>query len=57
MIIEIKKNASKLDVNKAIRRLRQHIGKRKKDPFKYHGKLKMDIDPVKWQKQIRDEWD
>lgn len=57
MIIEIKKNASKMDVNKAIRKLSRHIIKRKKDPFKYYGKLKIDIDPVKWQKEIRDEWD
>lgn len=57
MIIELDKNASKMDVNKAIKRIKHHIYKRKKNPFKYYGKLKMDIDPVKWQKEIRNEWD
>lgn len=57
MIIEMKKNASKIDVDKAIKKLKLHIIKRKKDPFKYYGKLKTDVDPVKWQKKIRDEWD
>lgn len=57
MIIEMKKNASKIDVDRAIKKLKHHLIKRKKDPFKYFGKLKTDVDPVKWQKKIRDEWD
>jgi len=57
MIIELNKNASKMDVNKAIKKIKDHIYKRKKNPFKYYGKLKLDVDPVKWQKKIRDEWD
>ena len=33
MIIELDKNASKMDVNKAIKRIKHHVYKRKKKSF------------------------
>jgi hypothetical protein len=57
MIIELNKNASKSEITKALKRIRWHIRRKKKDPFKYFGKITLDFDPVKWQKNIRNDWD
>lgn len=56
MIIEIKKDASRSDIVSALRRIRDHMRKKRKDPFKYYGKMKLDFDPLEWQKKIRNEW-
>ena len=37
MIIELNKNASKMDVNKAIKKIKDHIYKRKKIPLSIMG--------------------
>lgn len=57
MIVELNKNATKSDILHALKRIKDNIHPRRKNPFKYFGKLKWDIDPLRWQKEIRDEWD
>jgi len=46
MIIEIKKDASRSDIVSALRRIRDHMRKKRKDPFKYYGEMKLDFDPL-----------
>lgn len=54
MITIIKKGTPKEEIKK---RINEVISKApKKDIMKYAGKLKMDIDPLEYQRRIRDEW-
>lgn len=53
MVVVLKKNASKKDLEELLKKLK--VGK----PFnaqKHLGKLKLKIDGLKYQKQVRDEW-
>ena len=54
MATVIKKGASKSEINKSIRKA---TGKRSsKELLKLAGTLKADIDPLDYQKRLRDEW-
>ena len=55
MVTVIKKGTPKEEIKK---RIEEAISKApKKDIMKYAGKLKTDIDPLEYQKQMRDEWE
>lgn len=55
MITVIKKGTPKKEIKK---RINEAISKTpKRDIPKYAGKLKMDIDPVAYQRQLRDKWE
>ncbi len=54
MVTIIKKGTPKKEIK---RRVDEAISKSpKKDIMKYAGKLKTDIDPLEYQRQMRDEW-
>lgn len=54
MATVIKKGTSKSEINKKIRNA---VGKKPgKDLLRLAGTLKVDIDPLKYQKRLRDEW-
>jgi len=54
MATVIKKGSSKSEILKSIRKA---IGKRpNKGLMKLAGSLKVDIDPLEYQKKLRDEW-
>lgn len=54
MATVIKKGASKSEINKSIRKA---VAKRpSKELLKLAGSLKANIDPLVFQKRIRDEW-
>ena len=55
MVTIIKKGTSKEEAKKLIDEAVAKAGK--KDLRKYAGILKTDIDPLEYQKQIRDEWE
>ncbi len=51
----IKKGASKSEVLETVKKVK---GKRRnKELLKLAGSLKADIDPLKFQKKLRDEWE
>jgi len=55
MVTIIKKGTPKEEIK---RKVDEVISKSsKKDIMKYAGKLKTDIDPLKYQSQMRDEWE
>ena len=55
MVTVIKKGTPKEEIKK---RVDEAISKTsKKDILKYAGKLKTDIDPLDYQRQMRDEWE
>lgn len=55
MVTIIKKGTPKEEIKK---RVDEAISKSpKKDIMKYAGKLKTDIDPLEYQRQMRDEWE
>lgn len=54
MVTIIKKGTPKKEIKK---RIDEAISKSpKRDIMKYAGKLNTDIDPLEYQKQLRDEW-
>ncbi len=54
MVTIIKKGTPKDEIKKRINKV---VAKSKKqDISKYAGKLKIDIDPIEYQKKMRDEW-
>ena len=54
MITIIKKGTPTSEIKK---RMKDAVSKsHKRNIMKYAGKLKLDIDPLIYQKQIRDEW-
>jgi hypothetical protein len=55
MVTIIKKGTPKEEIK---RRVNEVVSKAsKKDITKYAGALKMDIDPLEYQRQMRDEWE
>lgn len=55
MVTIIKKGTPKEEIKK---RVDEAISKTpKKDIMKYAGKLKTDIDPLEYQRRMRDEWE
>lgn len=55
MVTIIKKGTPKKEIIKQINKV---ISKRsKKGIMQYAGKLKTDIDPLEYQKKMRDEWE
>lgn len=55
MVTIIKKGTPKEEIKK---RVDKAISKSpKRNLMKYAGKLKSDIDPLEYQKQMRDEWE
>ncbi|WP_017731473.1 hypothetical protein [Nafulsella turpanensis] len=55
MITIIKKGTPKEEIK---RRVNEVVSKTpKKDIMKFAGKLKTDIDPLEYQRQMRDEWE
>ena len=54
MITIIKKGTPREDIKKQI--TNAVSGSRKRDISKYAGKLKLEVDPLDYQKQMRDEW-
>lgn len=54
MTIEIKTPVTKEKVQQAIEQLSKETGK--KNLRKHFGKLKREIDPLDYQKQVRNEW-
>lgn len=55
MVTIIKKGTPKEEIKK---RVNEVISKSpKRDIMKYAGKLKTDIDPLEYQRQMRDEWE
>ena len=55
MIIEIKKDATDSEIKAALDKAK---GLRKKKKLvKYFGKLKLEVDGLEFQKQVRNEWD
>jgi hypothetical protein len=55
MVTIIKKGTPKEEIK---RRVNEVISKSpKRDIMKYAGKLKTDIDPLEYQRQMRDEWE
>lgn len=55
MVTVIKKGTPKKEIKKQVNEAISRI--LKKDIMKYAGKLKTDIDPIAFQKQIRNEWE
>jgi hypothetical protein len=55
MVTVIKKGTPKEEIKKRINEVVSKTSKR--DIMKYAGKLKTSIDPLEYQKQIRDEWE
>ena len=55
MVTVIKKGTPKDEIKKQIDEVVSKAPK--KDIRKYAGKLKMDIDPLEYQKQMRNEWE
>ncbi len=55
MVTVIKKGTPKEEIKKRINEVVSKTSKR--DIMKYAGKLKTGIDPLEYQKQIRDEWE
>ena len=53
MAVIIKSNENKDAIEKALKSLK-HQGKL--DAYKYLGKLKLKVDPLKIQEELRDEW-
>ena len=51
--IEVGPNVSREELDKA---MAKSFKKKKTDISKYFGKLKLNIDPLKYQKKIRSEW-
>lgn len=55
MVTVIKKGTSKEEIK---RKINEVVSKTSKsDILKYAGKLKMDIDPLEYQKKLRNEWE
>ena len=55
MVTIIKKETSKEEI---IKRVNEVVSKSPKgDIMKYAGKLQTDIDPLEYQRQMRDEWE
>ncbi|MBT0810902.1 hypothetical protein KIH41_06365 [Litoribacter ruber] len=50
----IKKGTSKEEIKKRVDEVVSKSSKR--DIWKYAGKLKIDIDPLEYQKKLRNEW-
>jgi hypothetical protein len=55
MVTVIKKGTPKDEIKKKIDEV--VLKTPKKDIRKYAGKLKMDIDPLEYQRQMRNEWE
>ena len=55
MVTVIKKGTPKEEIKKRINEVVAKTSKR--DIMKYAGKLKISIDPLEYQKQMRDEWE
>ncbi len=55
MVTVIKKGESKESIQKKMAQATSNSPK--KDISKHAGKLKLKIDPIAFQKQIRDEWE
>ena len=54
MVVVIKKGTPKEEIKK---RMNEIISRdRKKGIMKYAGKLNLDIDPLKYQRSLRNEW-
>lgn len=59
MVVVIKKGSTKAEVDAAFEKLAKHREK-VRNPFdakKFAGKLKLDIDAITYQRQLRDEWE
>jgi len=54
MVTIIKKGTSTAEIQRKIEKALQ--GKRKRSIMDFAGLLKSDIDPIEFQKQIRNEW-
>jgi hypothetical protein len=54
MLTLIKKGSSKREIRKKLELV--FSKKKKSNILKFAGKLKSDIDPVEFQKQMRNEW-
>jgi hypothetical protein len=55
MVTVIKKGTPKEEIKK---RINEVVTKTpKQDIMQYAGKLQMDVDPLEYQKQMRDEWE
>jgi len=55
MVTVIKKGTPKEEIKRQIDEVVTKAPKR--DIMKYAGKLKMDVNPLEYQKQMRDEWE
>ena len=56
MVVLIKKKATKKEIDAVIKKV---TAKKKKgfNPYKHVGKVKWNVDPVEYQRKLRDEWD
>lgn len=57
MHIELKKPITEKKIVEALSKIKKSAKKKGFDPEKYAGKVKFDVDPIKYQKQVRDEWE
>ena len=59
MIIELRKDATKKQVEDAMAKMRRHLLKKKGkgNVAKHFGTLKMKEDGLTFQKRVRNEWD
>lgn len=55
MVTIIKRGDSPEDIKKKVNAAISN--KRKSDITKYAGSIKLSVDPLKWQKEIRNEWE
>lgn len=56
MVTIIKKGASKKEIKEKISAVLSSK-RQKTDISKFAGSMKLSVDPLKWQKQIRNEWE
>ncbi len=57
MVITIKKNAKKDDIEKALKKIEKHTQKTKGNVRQFFGAAPMEIDGLAFQKEVRKEWD
>lgn len=50
----IRKNLSKADIQELLKKV---VPVKRFNAFKYCGVIKLTIDPLKFQRQLRDEWE
>jgi hypothetical protein len=56
MVIVIKKTDTKRSIQKKLNKLKSPELRKKLDAYKFLGAVKINGDPVKIQKKLRDEW-